>query len=121
MSAKKNTCDCPQPPGGRAVCEENQLAICRVKDGNVQTECVDPPAPLRSGMVLSVALRTQYYNWVIAEVTGLPRNLSNPLSGSDQHLLQQGFFHNIATGEIVTFQLPDFLKLAPSVRRTATP
>lgn len=38
-----NRCNCPQPPGGHVVCDVDQLAICRVENGNVQTMCLTPP------------------------------------------------------------------------------
>jgi len=43
MPANKNTCECPNPPGGVAVCEAHQLAICHVRDGEARTYCIDPP------------------------------------------------------------------------------
>ncbi len=43
MAANKNICKCPRPPGGTATCEQNQLAICRIVDGQPVAECINPP------------------------------------------------------------------------------
>jgi hypothetical protein len=39
-----NRCDCPQPPGGRANCQDDQVAVCVVENGQAVTYCVDPPS-----------------------------------------------------------------------------
>jgi hypothetical protein len=39
-----NDCRCPDPPGGRALCDDDQLAICRVMKGGVETFCISPPS-----------------------------------------------------------------------------
>lgn len=38
---------CPAPPGGQVVCEDNQWAVCEVKDGKVKARCFtfQRPAP----------------------------------------------------------------------------
>jgi hypothetical protein len=38
-----NSCQCTQPPGGVVNCGPRQLAICRVKNGQVHGTCVDLP------------------------------------------------------------------------------
>lgn len=38
----KNICQCPNPPGGQVVCEAHQIAICRVKNGVIESQCMTP-------------------------------------------------------------------------------
>ena len=97
MPSDRNICPCPFPPGGSAVCEPYQLAICRVKDGLTQAECVNPPPGIQT--------RQEYENWVLAAVTGIPRLPSTQLSWQDQAILNAGRFSSEEVGE-VTFRLP---------------
>src|SRR5688572_15228186 len=39
----KNVCQCPKPPGGVAVCDGDQVAICKIVDGTAHTICLSPP------------------------------------------------------------------------------
>jgi inosose dehydratase len=45
-----NSCNCPSPPGGSVNCRSDQLAICRVKDGQVHSYCVDITPSTRFGI-----------------------------------------------------------------------
>jgi hypothetical protein len=60
----RNICQCPNPPGGVVTCAPHQLAICRVVNGEVKSECVDPPRGLAGARL---------YAWVLEKVTQLPR------------------------------------------------
>lgn len=109
----KNICDCPTPPGGRAICEADQLAICRVIGGQPQMECKDPPLEFRTGSPLTAVERSRYDNWALAEITGQARGLNAPLNPSDKLILQQGSYRNPATGETVAFRHPSFVLKSP--------
>ena len=93
----KNTCECPNPPGGRVQCEFHQLAICRVKDGVIQTECIDPPAKL------STSARDA---WAFGTITGIKRSLTRRLTSQEHQILLQGVYNDTQTGETVSFRLP---------------
>ena len=41
-----NICKCPNPPGGTVSCGDDQIAVCRVQDGNVEGFCIDVPKRL---------------------------------------------------------------------------
>src|SRR5215471_9792155 len=97
MATNKNTCQCPQPPGGVAICESHQLAICRVKEGVVQTECLDPPSDLAG---------VSFQNWALRKITGTRRSALRMLSQEDINVLANGEYHDPATGMTVTFRLP---------------
>lgn len=97
MAANKNICDCPDPPGGRAVCESHQLAICRVKDGVAQTECIDPPSDV-TGLALE--------NWALSVITGVSRQRFAQLSRTDQDILRSGTYYDPRTRTTVSFKLP---------------
>lgn len=49
-----NTCDCTDPPGGTASCEDDQLAVCVVEDGEAHTFCITLP---RDELVAATAIR----------------------------------------------------------------
>ena len=97
MATNKNVCDCPDPPGGRAVCESHQLAICRVKDGVARTECIDPPSGV-TGLALA--------NWALTAITGVFRQPFTQLSRTDQDILRLGAYYDPTTSTIVSFRLP---------------
>jgi uncharacterized membrane protein YgcG len=105
----KNICECHNPPGGTVVCEPEQLAICVVKNGAVRRECIDPPDGTGNFSSLSPTAATRYLNWALTHITGQKRQLSDPISPADSAILAQGSYHNIATGEMITFSLPSEL------------
>jgi hypothetical protein len=109
MPSNKNTCHCPNPPGGVVVCEPHQLAICRVKDGVVHAECITPPAD----MPLIQAFFDRIANWALAQITGARRLPFQLLTDSDRHVLEDGIYENAVTGEAVRFRLP-FIGLGPN-------
>lgn len=100
MATEKNICDCPDPPGGRAICGENQLAICRVTGGKVHTECHSVPRALagQSGEATN--------NWVLSKVTLHPRAAGSPVTSDDLDILASGLYIDLDTGEEIRFQLP---------------
>ena len=108
-----NICKCPNPPGGEVVCEQHQLAVCRVRDGEVISQCLNPPS------ALSIASdeetnRLQLANWVLAVVTNEPREDLETLGEIDTEILRRGSFHDARTGEKVSFTFPG---LAASAER----
>ena len=40
-SRADTVCDCLSPPGGRCHCEDDQIAICKVEEGECVTSCRD--------------------------------------------------------------------------------
>ena len=115
--ATKNICPCPQPPGGTVACEPNQLAICRVRNGVAEGECIDPPSGMGKLSELTPTDTRRYHNWALEHITGQPRQSWYPIDPSDQAILRRGSYRNVSTGEEVTFRLPDELNLSsPSSR-----
>lgn len=101
-----NTCNCPDPPGGQVVCDSDQIAICRVKNGRAEYLCISPPRAIQLAVErqgfdrgnLAVA------NWVLSVVTGEDRDPEQSLSGYDLHVLDQEQYE---TGDgTITFRLP---------------
>ena len=92
-----NRCPCPNPPGGEVVCDDGDLAICRVVDGQAYSECVSPPRALTAN---------QLSHWVLEEVTGIKRPFDQLLSPADRRILQSGLYRDDARGLRVTFTLP---------------
>lgn len=123
MALAKNICNCPNPPGGRAVCAAHQLAICRVKNGKVETDCIDPELEVSlPGLTVGVvsiekAIQSrgakrqtgearEIANWVLSHITGTPRSSHRRVNDVDLAILKEGVFENAETGEKVTFRLP---------------
>jgi hypothetical protein len=98
----KNICQCPKPPGGQAICASHQLAICRVKDGEIQTECINPPAGLS---VDTPEDRARLANWLLDKITASHRPELFNISDVEE-ILRRGVFYNSETGETVTFSVP---------------
>src|SRR6478736_719857 len=100
MPSGQNICNCPMPPGGQAVCSEGQLAICRVVNGVVSTECIDPPAAVsRAG---PQALK----NWVLSNVMNSSRSPNDLVGRAEESLLSSGEFVDPFSNTTVRFSLP---------------
>lgn len=99
MPAGKNICDCPRPPGGWAVCNADQLAICRVVNGVAYTECVDVPGHINT------APSNVQLNWAKALITQQQVPASQGITPADMDMLQVGRFDSPVAGE-VHFSLP---------------
>ena len=92
-----NTCKCPNPPGGIVKCESHQLAICRLRDGMIEAECITLPKNLST-----IAMK----NWTLCQITGAKRSLNERITLNEQRILDQGEYLNLATGENIKFRLP---------------
>jgi hypothetical protein len=99
MPVNKNICICPNPPGGSATCEERQLAICRIVDGQPVTECISPPSYIvRESMIAAVSkaerptLLSAYRvaNWTISRVLQVTRNALEPIGWVNIRFLSLG-------------------------------
>lgn len=96
----KNICQCPNPPGGQATCNEDQLVICRVVGGVAHTECIDVSNDLRS-------LSSQEgQNWILARVFQTNRSPIQPIDPLERAILGTGRFRVPGTNDVVTFKLP---------------
>ena len=100
----KNTCDCHNPPGGRVVCEPDQMAICIVLNGHPWQECRNPPSIEGTAAVVLV-------NWALTEVIGSYRANDASIDGSELQMLLAGTFER-DSGEMVTFALPEGIRSA---------
>ena len=113
MPINKNMCECPTPPGGRAVCEAHQLAICRVRNGVAETECIDPP---RFAVRVSPRALT---NWALSAVTRKARPYDARINKEDFLLLTRGEFFDHQSSTTVRFKVPK--SLARFARTRARP
>jgi hypothetical protein len=105
-----NTCSCPNPPGGYARCSDDQLAICRIVDGQIQVECIDPPAGLVGLTRMPV---TALLNWILSGVSLELRDPDMPVDSLEVDALGiQGQLSGEPTemvdafGQRLTFRLP---------------
>src|ERR1700694_1852442 len=96
-----NSCECPRPPGGRVNCGPNQLAICRVKDGEVKSECIDPPVSFTKLPPYDRRRSLARNNWALQIITGVQRTRSQELSDQERQILVRSRYRNDRTGEIV--------------------
>ena len=99
-----NSCNCPNPPGGKVTCAPDQLAICRVKGGITESECVDRPSHIVQATV--DVRQILLYNWALSVITGVERGGHASISASDSAIVSQVRYENPTTGEVVTFSLP---------------
>ena len=89
--------DCPF--GGAIYCEEHQLAICWMENGVLSSRCVDPPR--------SPSSSDEFKNWVLQEVTGVPRRAKQTITARELQILERGRYEDPRRRLIVTFRLPD--------------
>ena len=99
LARAENSCDCPTPPGGRIQCEDQQVAICRVREGKVYGQCKTPPKGSSEGVPLRV--------WILSELLETqiqPQDLER--RQELRQILSEGKYTNPKTREVVTFRLP---------------
>jgi hypothetical protein len=99
MGSGRNTCKCPNPPGGEVDCGEDQMAVCRVINGQAHGECIDPPEDT------AMAGGDQLKNWVLQEVFGQTRSPYASISSQEEDILRQGYY-KAADGTETTFRMP---------------
>ncbi len=99
----KNICSCPDPPGGRAVCEAHQAAYCRVHNGVVEYGCEDPPDVSALARVVGQQVLD---NWALKSITRSPRRPTAPITIGERNILASGRYKNPKSGEEVRFKLP---------------
>lgn len=100
-----NSCDCPNPPGGRVTCNNNQLAICRVKNGVPEMCCVDLPTSIDN--INDQAERNAAINaWVYKYVTEQDISRRDAMGSNVVQFLHSGQFINRETGEMIRFRAP---------------
>lgn len=93
-------CNCPNPPGGQAVCEEHQLAICRVLPGpppTSRTRCVTPPKNAKAD---------ELANWALSEITGEKRAPNQAVTSRELAILGAGSYEDTKGRFLVVFKLP---------------
>ncbi len=98
MPNNKRICNCPEPPGGRVTCDNDQLAICRIKNGRIEAECISIPSNI------SRLSPINNFNWILSTVTGTQRDISSFLFASDYEILKRGSYRD--GGYEVRFTLP---------------
>lgn len=115
MTNGRNTCACPDPPGGYATCGADEIAICRIKGGKVVAECIPRLASLLSSPSHYLA------NWLLQTLAGTRRPGDHEITTDDLEMLQisrhlAGDQAELvdAEGDRVTFRLP--LALAERLR-----
>jgi hypothetical protein len=118
----KNVCDCPQPPGGRTVCDAGQLAICRIKNGQVEAECLTPPKALMDEATMYSNPRP-FAQWALDSALGLDLEHFSALSkhqwmdtmGTSESFLRENLesfllgnwsFTDERTGDRITMTMP---------------
>lgn len=112
-AAMGNTCNCPKPPGGQVICSANQLAICGIREGRIVSGCYDKP-DYASRIEEQHRLQVQR-NWALAVITATPRDDYAELSSEDYQILRQGSYQDPSRKYVVTFSLPEDIRLAALV------
>jgi hypothetical protein len=93
-----NVCDCQSPPGGTVRCEQGQVAICRIRNGQVIAECKTPPRNAQSGEALKL--------WLASELVGKKLAPADLELGYVKDALQTGRVRT-PSGEVATFRFSD--------------
>lgn len=96
----KNTCKCPNPPGGDVECSKDQMALCIVENGEVRMVCQDVVKGLSDlGLI----------NFALSAITGERRFAAAAISDAEKTLLRSGSYRQGSHLE-VTFSLPENIK-----------
>jgi len=114
-------CNCPNPPGGQVICDNDQLAMCSFENGEVVSGCFSRPANLLTIPSLNVRVQAGR-NWALSLVTGTRRAYDQPIQYDELALLRSGTYTHSGTGKIVNFTLPkdlDFESPRAAVSRNA--
>ncbi|MCY1355656.1 hypothetical protein D9M69_420860 [compost metagenome] len=97
----KHTLVCPPPSTGSITCDLDQLAICRLINGQSHAECISVPPAIRR------ASRAALEAWCIDEITGMGM-YPVPPAHLHQRILQSGQYNVPSLGISVTFRMPRF-------------
>ncbi|MCZ4408347.1 hypothetical protein O3Q51_05975 [Cryomorphaceae bacterium 1068] len=95
-----NVCECPNPPGGKVVCEPHQMAVCIVENGQQIQRCLDPVTTYDSVSLVS---------WALEEITGEFKKALE-ISSQDLLTLVKGEYHT--QEKSVKFHLPESVSSA---------
>jgi hypothetical protein len=93
------------------------LAICRVKDGRVESQCVDKPSVNQS--LPAAAREAILQNWALGVIKREERGLTEEISYQDHSILRSGSYYSAETKETVTFSLPVEIKVKAPAPVTA--
>jgi hypothetical protein len=141
-----NSCDCPIPPGGRATCDDNQLAICRVTNGVAETFCISSPSGGNAAVLirqlegylenlptvqrrsllaslarysrLAAADASTYRNFVLSIIKLESRAPDQPFGAEDNRILASGE-HEIGDS-VIRFRVPREEEFNPRSGGTTT-
>jgi uncharacterized protein YegP (UPF0339 family) len=129
MGANKNTCRCPDPPGGQASCEGHQLAICRIIGGMAHTDCISPPtdvilasiSALEAPPPVALLAGQRISNWTLANLYDKKRQALASLTAQDIEALEAGLEGDAIRGIGAGLRLaPQTVPAITTVIRAAT-
>ncbi len=101
-----NVCECPNPPGGTVRCPPSNLAICRVLDGEVISECIPLPSRLFRVEYTRGNPKNYLANWIFNRIAKVQVRLRTEVSSDILEILAEGKYSNSAYDEFVSFSLP---------------
>jgi hypothetical protein len=90
------SCNCPNPPGGVVNCPDDHTAVCRVVNGQAESECIPPELDLDE--------ETQAVR-LVEIVTGI-KSATGRLTPIDLAILSSGSYVSPDGKMTVTFKLP---------------
>ena len=96
-----NRCNCPNPPGGVVICENNQMALCVIQHGEIIQRCINPP---QQGTPVEIV------NWTLVKIMSEKRALSKPVEQYLVTMLKSGSYRSDKRN--VTFSLPPIIQNA---------
>jgi hypothetical protein len=100
-----NICPCPNPPGGTIRCNDDQLAVCGYRDGQIVSGCFDRPDHVKSAEEEN--LKNLFLcNWILSFITGATRSRYAAIEDEDLALLRAGRYRTADTAETLKFSVP---------------
>lgn len=100
-------CQCKNPPGGGIECNRNQMAVCRVLNGQCEAQCIDVPAAILRQMQTSGFKHTLVMDW-LAGALGVERRKGFATSPTLKILPDgTGYFYRANFKDLIRFSLPE--------------
>lgn len=99
-------CRCKSPPGGGIECNENQMAVCRVLNGQCQSQCIDVPRAILQQIRSSGFNHAIVIKW-LASALGVETRKGFATSPTLKVLSDgTGYFYRANFKDMIRFSLP---------------
>jgi hypothetical protein len=91
-------------------CNDNQLAVCGYRDGQIVSGCFDRPYHVKA--ISEENVKNLFLcNWILSVVTGVSRSDYDPIDEDELALLRSGRYGTSRAVGVLTFSIPRDLDL----------